>query len=123
MTNTELKKVLTAHEKWLKDHSTGTRANLRDANLHNADLSNADLSGANLRDANLRSANLDYSCLPLWCGSLDIKIDKHLASQILYHFLRMKSSDKDVKAVQALPKLRALASKFHRFEECGGFPT
>ena len=95
-------------------------ANLRNANLRNADLRNADLRNANLRGANLRGADLDYSCLPLWCGSLDIKIDKRLAAQTLYHFLRMKTTNKEILAVQKLPKLRALASKFHRFGECEG---
>ena len=100
-------------------------ADLRDANFRNADLRDAnladtDLCNTNLYNTDLRDANLDYACLPLWCGLFDVVIDKRLAAQILYHFLRMKSEDADVLAVQKLPKLRALAEQFHRFAECGG---
>lgn len=54
--------------------------NLRGANLRWADLSGANLSGANLHGANLSGADLsgadiDFACWPLWCGSLDVKID------------------------------------------------
>lgn len=63
-------------------------ADLLGANLHDANLRGADLLGANLRGANLRGADLDYSCWPLWCGSLDVKIDKHIFCQLLYHTLR-----------------------------------
>ena len=72
-------------------------ANLRDANLRGADLRDADLRGADLRDADLRDANLrgadlrdadvDYSCWPLWCGSLRVHIDERIAKQLLYHLL------------------------------------
>jgi hypothetical protein len=73
-------------------------ANLRDANLKCANLTGAnlrwaDLSGANLRNADLRGANIDFSCLPLWCGSLSMKIDDVIATQILYHVMScVKSS-------------------------------
>jgi len=68
-------------------------ANLKCANLTGANLRWADLSGANLRDADLRGANIDFSCLPLWCGSLSMKIDDVIATQILYHVMScVKSS-------------------------------
>lgn len=41
--------------------------------LEGAGLFEADLTGADLSHANLSGANIDYSCLPLWCGSLDVK--------------------------------------------------
>jgi hypothetical protein len=33
------------------------------------------LKGANLQNADLRGADLDYSCWPLWCGSLGVIAD------------------------------------------------
>ena len=60
MTQEELNIVLEKHKKWLYEKEGGERA----------DLSNANLSSANLRGTDLRGANLDYSCWPLWCGSL-----------------------------------------------------
>ena len=76
-------------------------ADLRDADLSGADLSGADLSGADLRDTNLRGADLrgavlDYSCWPLWFGSLSPKIDKQIACQLLYHTMRAMQGCKEV---------------------------
>jgi hypothetical protein len=51
------------------------RADLRRADLQGADLQRANLQGANLQRADLQGAILDYSCLPLWCGGCNIKID------------------------------------------------
>ena len=114
---------------------------LSGAALRGADLSYADLRGANLYDANLRGANLrctvmrevdlcgadlcgadmDYSCWPLWCYSLNVKIDKRLACQLLYHTVRAMQSVDDArcKAVCNDPKVIRLANEFHRVEECG----
>lgn len=101
-------------------------ADLRYADLSNAVLSNADLrcavlSNAVLRYAVLSNADLDFSCLPLWCGSLDIKIDKRIACQLLYHTLRaMQSVEVDeIKAILNDDKVLALANQFHRVSECG----
>ena len=63
MNITELKQVLDQHTAWLKDSTTGARANLygadlSNANLQGANLSNADLCGSNLSNANLSNANL-----------------------------------------------------------------
>ena len=58
MDATELKTILTEHAKWVIDHATGTRANLRGANLHGANLSGAYLHGANLSGADLSGAYL-----------------------------------------------------------------
>ena len=49
------------------------------------DLSDADLRYADLRDADLRYANIDFSCWPLWCGSIGVKIDENQARQLLAH--------------------------------------
>ena len=112
-------------------------ANLRGANLSDADLSDADLSGANLRGANLRGANLrganlsdadlsdadlsdadlDYSCYPLWCGSLHLKADKRLACQLAYHLCSMQCDDADY--IKMRNSILGFANQFHRVDECG----
>ena len=79
-----------------------SRANLSRANLSGADLSRANLSGADLRGADLSRANLDYSCYPLWCGSLHLKADKRLACQLAYHLCSMQCDDADYICVIAL---------------------
>jgi len=90
-------------------------ANLSRADLRGADLSRADLRGANLSEADLRGANLDFSCWPLWCGSLSPKIDKRLAAQLAYHFAALNCDDDEVKAAQNA--VMALANQFHRIPE------
>lgn len=37
--------------------------------------------------ADLRGAYLDFSSWPLWCGSLDVKIDTRLQRQLVFHAL------------------------------------
>jgi hypothetical protein len=107
-------------------------ADLRSANLYEADLRHANLSCANLYDADLRhadlsytdlrSADLDFSCWPIWCGSLSPRIDAQLAAQLMYHAMRAMQScgdDADVAAVLANADNIRLANRFHRAEECG----
>ena len=97
------------------------RADLRWADLKGADLFGANLRGANLREANLSGADLDFSCWPLWCESLNVKIDKRIFCQLLYHALRAGESvdDPEVKRLFENPKVVNLANKFHRVDECG----
>ena len=97
-------------------------ANLRDTNLINTDLSGADLRGADLRGANLRGANLmgadlDYSCYPLWCGSLHLKADKRLACQLAYHLCSIQCDDADY--IKMRNSILDFANQFHRVCECG----
>ena len=92
-------------------------ANLRDTNLINANLSGADLRGANLRGANLNGADLDYSCYPLWCGSLHIKADKRLACQLAYHLCSLQCDDADY--IKMRNSILDFANQFHRVNECG----
>ena len=97
-------------------------ANLRDTNLINTDLRGADLRGADLRGANLRGANLngadlDYSCYPLWCGSLHIKADKRLACQLAYHLCSIQCDDADY--IKMRNSILDFANQFHRVCECG----
>ena len=91
-------------------------ADLCGANLRWADLSHADLSGADLR-----GANLDYSCLPLWCGSLSVNFDDRQLKQMAYHLvnagLQSKNASEETKT--ELRKLIPFANGFHRAEECG----
>ena len=136
MTQEELQTILEKHKKWLNNVSGGERANLRganleDANLESANLEDANLESANLRGANLRGANLgcanledanlDYSCWPLWCGSLrNVRIDKRIFAQLAYHLCRVIVDDDECKAAQRA--LYPIANQFHRVSECGRLP-
>ena len=100
-------------------------ANLRAANLRAADFQAADLRGADLRGvdfqaADLRGANIDYSCWPLWCGSLDVIVDRRIFCQLAYHLCRVIVDDDDCKTAQLM--LGRLANEFHRVDECGRVP-
>ena len=92
-------------------------ADLRDANLSGADLRRADLSDANLSGADLSGADLDYSCYPLWCGSLHFKADKRLACQLAYHLCSMQCDDADY--IKMRNSILGFANQFHRVDECG----
>ena len=92
-------------------------ASLRGASLRGADLSDADLSDADLRGANLRGASLDFSCWPLWCGGLKVKVDKRLACQLAYHLCTMQCDDADY--IQMRNSILDFANQFHRVQECG----
>ena len=151
MEKEELKKIIEKHESWLAGdggekadlhgeslrdedlHGVDLRganfckADLRGTDLHGAnlcraDLRGADLCGADLRRADLRGANLDFSCWPLWCGSLQTKADSKIVIQLLYHAMRLaENSDIDEELKNALftKELIAQANRFHRVEECG----
>ena len=96
-------------------------ANLIGANLIGANLRGANLRGANLEDANLIGANLDYSCLPLWCGSLKANFDDRQLIQIAYHLVKagLNSDNASEETKAELEKLIDFANKFHRVQECG----
>ena len=137
----ELKKILELHAKWINGEEGGKRADLSHADLSHADLreadlSHADLSHADLRDADLREtdfsdadlrgadlsgANLDFSCLPLWCGSLSANFDDRQLKQIAYHLVKagLQSKNASEEAKAELRKLIPFANGFHRSEECG----
>ena len=132
MEQKKLDEILRLHKMWLNGEEEGKRANLRgadlrdadlqgadlrDADLQGADLRDADLQGADLRGANLRDADLDYSCWPLWCGSLDVKVDRQIAAQLAYHFCRLDCGDPDY--IEARNAIVNFANEFHRVEECG----
>lgn len=111
-------------------------ADLRHADLRHTDLSHSDLTCADLNHAalcktdlnqayfdqtTLEGADMDYSCLPLWCGSLNANVDKRLAVQLLYHACRWLKSVDDVECRNFLqiPEVKKLANQFHRVSECG----
>ena len=96
-------------------------ASLNDADLRDADLSGADLSDASLYRADLRGANLDYSCLPLWCGSLSANFDDRQIIQFVYHIVKsgLNSTNTSDEIKSELAKLIDLANKFHKVNECG----
>jgi uncharacterized protein YjbI with pentapeptide repeats len=98
-------------------------ADLRDAKLRWADLRGADLRDAKLRNANLRGADLDFSCLPLWCGSLRAGMDDEHIKQLLYHVLSIVKHSRNVsgniKSALLTEENLKLANEFHRVDECG----
>ena len=101
----ELQEILRKHRLWLV-HDGGERANL---------------VRANLEGANLVGANLDYSCLPLWCGSLSAHFDDRQLRQIAYHLVKagLQSNNASDETKAELAKLIDFANQFHRFYECG----
>ena len=107
MKQEELQKILEAHGKWINGEYGGARANLR----------GADLRGANLSDANLSDANLDFSCWPLWCGGLAVKVCKRIAVQLAYHFCKLDCDDPEY--IAARNAILDFANQFHRVGECG----
>lgn len=133
----KLSKILELHKKLINNEPGGEQANLGEANLGGANLGEADLGGANLKGANLgeanlrgadlrgadlegadlKGANLDYSCWPLWCGSLGVRVCKRIAAQLAYHFCRLVCDDPEVIAAQNA--LIPLANQFHRVDDCG----
>ena len=140
MTDEELKKILESHKLWLETKGSGNVqgeqaylvgadlrcADLRSANLRCANLVGADLRGADLVGADLRGAYIDYSAWPLWCGSLDVKIDSRIAAQLVYHVVRACQSvtdDAEVVEFCNTPVVVRLANRFHRAEECGRIPA
>ena len=137
MTQEKLNVILDKHKMWLSGKAGGEKADLRwidlrradlrgaelsEADLRRASLNGADLNGADLRmaylrGADLRGANLDYSCWPLWCGSLDVKVDARIARQLAYHFCRLDCDDPEY--LEARKAIAEFANGFHRVDECG----
>lgn len=97
-------------------------ADLRNADLWRADLQSADLQGADLRGADLQGANLDFSCLPLWRGSLLANMDDRQVKQLLYHILSIVKHSNNVsetiKAALLTDKNIEIAKEFHRANKC-----
>ena len=126
MTESDIKKTLEEHICWLNDEG-GRRADLSEANLPRANLRRANLSGADLRradlsEADLSEANLDFSVLPLWCGSLNVKVDDRIVRQLLYHVIRIaqvSSLSQELKDALLSKALIKQANLFHRATDGG----
>ena len=126
MNEDELKSMLEQHRLWL-DSNGGKRANLRgadlegtnlrDANLQGADLRGVDLRDADMRGVDLRRADLDYSCLPLWCGSKGMIVDRRIAAQIAAHFCVLDCDDADYRAARTA--ILEFARTSHRAMDLG----
>ncbi len=114
----ELKEILEKHKKWLNDEDGGEQANLREADLRGANLYGADLSGADLS-----GADHDYSCWPLWCGSLTAGVDDRTAIQLLYHTLSVVQHSpyvsNELKRTLLVQPVVDAANRFHHAKECG----
>ena len=112
-----LNDILKKHKEWLSGNG-GERAGLRFADLRNADLRYADFQGADLRNA-----DLDYSCWPLWCGSLRVHICERIAKQLIYHAVSTIRFSQHVsvrvKKIVLTKEIIDLANEFHRVNECG----
>ena len=91
-------------------------ANLREADLREAGLRGANLQWASLQGATLQGADLDFSCWPLWCGSVGVVVDKRIAVQLAAHFCAVICDDPEIKRVQKY--LKKTAKQSHRAEEC-----
>ena len=151
-TNEKLKEIIEKHKKWLNYEKDGEKANLQGADLRSADLQGANLRSANLRNANLQGTNLqsanlrradlqgadlqsadllsaylqgadlDFSCLPLWCGSLLANMDDRQVKQLLYHILSIvkhsNNVSRTIKAALLTDKNIKIAKEFHRANEC-----
>ena len=112
MEQAKLRKILDEHKRWIETNQReGSRANLR----------GADLRGADLRGAYLQGADLDYSCWPLCCDSLDVKVDKKIAVQLAYHFCRLDCDDPEY--IKTRNAILSFANQFHRVDECGMLQT
>ena len=114
---------LELHQKWLDKDPDGQRivvaygADLRWADLRGANLRGADLRWADLQEADLRDANLDFSCLPLWCGSKGIKVDRRIAAQLVAHVCALSCDDEEFQALRKL--MLPFARTSHRAEDLG----
>ena len=116
LTQSEIREKLQKHNRWLNGEDGGEKADLRDS-----DLSHSDLRDSDLRDSDLRGSNLDFSCWPLWCGGLNVKIDDRLAIQLLFHTVQNALyspyvSD-DIKRVLGNKEVVDIANRFHREEK------
>ena len=121
MTQEELNEILGKHKKWLNNEPGGERADLSHSDLRGSNLSYSNLSACDLRGSNLSGCNLDYSCLPLWCGSLSAHFDDRHIAQIIYHAVRagLRSPNVSDEVKAELRKMAPLANRFHRAEKCG----
>ena len=87
-------------------------ADLRRAELAWTNLSGADLRRADLTGADLSGANIDFSAWPLRCGSLNVRVDKTIAVQLMYHACALDCDDPEYQEARA--KVLDFANQMHR---------
>ena len=125
MNERDLYCVISKQKEWINgdggEYASLSHADLRGVSLRYVSLSHAYLSGADLSGADVRGADLDYSCLPLWCGSLEAHFDDRQLVQIAYHLIKagLQSKNASEETKKELSKLIDFANKFHRVDECG----
>jgi hypothetical protein len=122
MDRAELNRIIEMHKAWLDGDDGGERAVLSGADLRWTHLSRAVLSGANLSRAVLSGAALDFSCWPLWCGSIGTTVDARIFRQLLGHLLVVNvegDGAAECQRVQQIATLRECAAKGHRAKELG----
>lgn len=99
----ELREILEKHKLWLDDAEGGERADMQCADMQGADM--------------------DYSCWPLWCGSLRAHVDDRIAIQLLYHTLSVVQHSpyvsEEIKRALLTDAVVEVANRFHRVDECG----
>ena len=91
---------------------TLSEADLSEADMAWTNLSGADLTGADLTSADLSGANIDFSAWPLRCGSLNVKVDKTIAVQLMYHACALDCDDPEYREARA--KVLDFANQMHR---------
>lgn len=77
----------------------------------------ANLSGADLKQADLQGVNIDFSCWPLWCGSMNVRVDKRIAQQLAAHFCVLDCDDEDY--IRARDAIMDFAKGSHRASDLG----
>ena len=111
------KRIIMEKKKLDRDKAISLIARGEIDRLLDFDLREADLRKANLRGANLRGADIDFSCWPLWCGSLGVRVDARIARQLAYHFCALACDDPEY--IKARNAILDFANQFHRAKVCG----
>lgn len=85
-------------------------ANLRGIDFRESCLQNVNFHGSDMRNADLRGANIDFSCWPLWCGSMGIIVDLRIVYQLLAHVACLKCKEPEFLEIKKLIMPYALKS-------------
>jgi hypothetical protein len=96
---------------------SGEYVDLKDA----VEKNKSNLQYADLQRADLQKADLDFSVMFFGCKDFNQKLDAKHFYQRLYHLLKQDYQDlpADVKRFINGKKIKELANRFHRVQECG----